>query len=138
MVDKVATTPSTASVLADGVVIMANTDLTGVHTFTSGTVDGFAPNPDGVFDTGVLMSGETRSFSFSQPGNYPYYCMLHTWMTGTLVVSDVKVDSVGGEMSITLSPDRTSYENGNKVNITGKILNYNYATISWEMTSHLH
>ena len=50
--------------------------------------------------------------------------MVHPWMEGIIVVSDVKVDSVGGEMSITLSPDRASYENGNKVNITGKILNY--------------
>ena len=37
---------------------MTNTDPTGVHTFTSGTVDGFAPSPDGIFDTGVLMSGD--------------------------------------------------------------------------------
>ena len=48
-------TPSVATVDVGGVVTMTNTDPTGVHTFTSGTVDGFTPSPDGVFDTGVLM-----------------------------------------------------------------------------------
>ncbi|MBT5993856.1 MAG: hypothetical protein HOG69_05730, partial [Thaumarchaeota archaeon] len=38
-------TPSVATVDVGGVVTMTNTDPTGVHTFTSGTVDGFAPNP---------------------------------------------------------------------------------------------
>ena len=36
----------TATVDVGGVVTMTNTDPTGVHTFTSGTVDGFAPSPD--------------------------------------------------------------------------------------------
>ena len=52
-------TPVTATVDVGGVVTMINTDPTGVHTFTSGTVDGFAPSPDLVFDTSVLMSGDS-------------------------------------------------------------------------------
>ena len=43
-------TPVTATVDVGGVVTMTNTDPTGVHTFTSGTVDGFTPSPDGTFD----------------------------------------------------------------------------------------
>jgi len=66
---------------------MTNTDPTGVHTFTSGTVDGFAPSPDGTFDTGVLMSGDAFEWTPTTSGEYPYYCMLHTWMIGNISVN---------------------------------------------------
>ena len=80
-------TPSTAYVKRGSVVTMTNTDPTGVHTFTSGTVDGFSPSPDGIFDSGVLISGDALNHKFSQNGTYDYYCMLHTWMTGKIIVS---------------------------------------------------
>ena len=51
-------TPLTAVVNYGDTVTMTNTDPTGVHTFTSGTVNGFTPNPSQIFDSGVLMSGE--------------------------------------------------------------------------------
>ena len=79
-------TPVTATVDVGGVVTMTNTDPTGVHTFTSGTVDGFAPSPDLVFDSGVLMSGDTFEWIPENAGEQPYYCMLHTWMQGTIIV----------------------------------------------------
>ena len=79
--------PLTATVDVGGVVTMTNTDPTGVHTFTSGTVDGFTPSSDGIFDSGVLMSGDALDRKFSQNGTYDYYCMLHTWMTGKIIVS---------------------------------------------------
>ena len=84
-------TPSVATVDVGGVVTMTNTDPTGVHTFTSGTVDGFAPNPNGVFDSGVLMSGDSFAWTPQTDIDQPYYCMLHTWMVGTIVVGDVDV-----------------------------------------------
>ena len=79
-------TPSVLTIKSGTVVTMTNTDGTGVHTFTSGTVDGFTPQPDGVFDSGVLMSGDAYERKFSQKGTYDYYCMLHTWMTGQIIV----------------------------------------------------
>ena len=66
---------------------MTNTDPTGVHTFTSGTVDRFTPSPDGTFDTGVLMYVEDFAWTPTVSGEYPYYCILHTWMTGTITVN---------------------------------------------------
>ena len=81
-------TPVTATVDVGGVVTMINTDPTGVHTFTSGTVDGFAPSPDLVFDTGVLMSGDAFEWIPTEAGEQPYYCMLHTWMIGTIIVQE--------------------------------------------------
>ena len=85
-------TPVTATVDVGGVVTMTNTDPTGVHTFTSGTVDGFAPSPDLVFDTSVLMSGDSFEWIPTQAGEQPYYCMLHTWMIGTIIVQEVHAD----------------------------------------------
>jgi plastocyanin len=38
------------------------------HTATSDT---------GVFDSGYLSKGEEYSFTFTEPGIYPYYCILH-------------------------------------------------------------
>ena len=75
-------TPGTAYVNVGDAVTMTNTDTTGVHTFTSGTVDGFTPSPSGTFDTGILMSGESFEWVPDTAGEIPYYCMLHTWMVG--------------------------------------------------------
>jgi len=91
-VDSGCYTPVTATVDVGGVVTMTNTDPTGVHTFTSGTVDGFAPSPDLVFDTSVLMSGDSFEWIPTQAGEQPYYCMLHTWMIGTIIVQEVHAD----------------------------------------------
>jgi predicted secreted protein with PEFG-CTERM motif len=85
-------TPVTATVDVGGVVTMTNTDPTGVHTFTSGTVDGFAPSPDLVFDTSVLMSGDSFEWIPENAGEQPYYCMLHTWMIGTIIVQEAHAD----------------------------------------------
>ena len=79
-------TPSVLTIKSGTVVTMTNTDGTGVHTFTSGTVDGFTPFPDGYFDSQVLLSGDAYDRKFSQKGTYDYYCMLHTWMTGQIIV----------------------------------------------------
>jgi len=93
-------TPVTAIVDVGGVVTMTNTDPTGVHTFTSGTIDGFAPLPDLVFDSSVLRSGNSFEWIPTQAGEQPYYCMLHTWMIGTIIVQEAHVDEeVMGEVT---------------------------------------
>ena len=90
-------TPVTATVEVGGVVTMTNTDPTGVHTYTSGTVDGFTPSPDGTFDTGVLMSGDAFEWIPESAGEQPYYCMLHTWMIGTIIVQEAHADDNAAE-----------------------------------------
>jgi predicted secreted protein with PEFG-CTERM motif len=91
-VDSGCYTPVTATIDVGGVVTMTNTDPTGVHTFTSGTVNGFAPSPDGTFDSGVLMSGDAFEWIPTEAGEQPYYCMLHTWMIGTIIVQEVAAE----------------------------------------------
>ncbi len=79
-------TPSIATVDVGGKVIFSNTDTTGIHTFTAGTVDGFTPSPTGEFDTSIINSGETAEWTPEEAGEVPYYCTLHTWMIGTIIV----------------------------------------------------
>ena len=77
--------PTTATVDVGGVVIMSNTD-TAAHTYTSGTPDG---GPDGIFDTSLLMAGSSFEWSPDTVGEYPYFCMVHPWMQGTIIVQEV-------------------------------------------------
>lgn len=81
-------TPATVIVDVGDIITMTNSDDTTIHTFTSGTVDGFTPSPDGVFDSAVLMSGESFEWISETEGEYPYYCTLHVWSQGMIVVEE--------------------------------------------------
>ena len=80
-------TPVNLSANVGDKIIMTNTDSTGVHSFTSGTVDEFTPFPDGTFDSGILMSGDSFEWTPTVSGEYPYYCMLHAWQIGIITVN---------------------------------------------------
>ncbi len=63
-------------------IVWDNVDNT-MHTVTSGNPnDGF----DGVFDSDVMSAGDLYEFTFTEAGNYEYYCILHPWMVGTVNV----------------------------------------------------
>ncbi|MBI5146099.1 MAG: PEFG-CTERM sorting domain-containing protein [Thaumarchaeota archaeon] len=81
---------SPAEVTTDvgGEVIWSNDDTAG-HTVTSGTLDG---GPDGIFDSSLFMAGKTFSHKFEEAGKFPYFCVVHPWMTGTVVVQEAGVE----------------------------------------------
>jgi len=83
-------TPKTLTVDVGHTITMTNSDVNGVHTFTSGTVYGFTPIPDGEFDSGILMQGDSFEFISNIPDVYPYYCTLHVWMQGTIIVVEAE------------------------------------------------
>ena len=86
-------TPMVATVDVDGVVTMTNNDPTGSpHSFTAGTIDGFAQAPSGEFDSGVLMADEFLEWTPTEAGTVPYYCMLHTWMIGEIIVQEAAAE----------------------------------------------
>jgi predicted secreted protein with PEFG-CTERM motif len=86
-------TPETAIVDVGGVVTMTNADETAMHTYTSGTVEGYAPSPDDKFDSGILNPGDSWILDKElEPGTYPYYCMLHVWMQATLIVQEAEAE----------------------------------------------
>jgi plastocyanin len=75
--------PFEAKVTKGGTVTWVNKD-TAAHTATSGTVKN---GPDGKFDTGLLQSGEKFSQKFDTAGKYDYFCLVHPWMKGKVIVS---------------------------------------------------
>ena len=90
-------TPSTATVDVGGVVTMTNSDSAGIHTYTSGTVKDNIPSSDGTFDSGILNADQSFEWSPDAVGEIPYYCMLHTWMQGTIIVQEAEVEEVHEE-----------------------------------------
>ena len=67
-------------------VIWNNID-TAPHTVTSGSID---DGSSGVFDSGLLMSGDTFEFTFNETGTFDYFCIVHPWMTGVIIVNQVE------------------------------------------------
>jgi len=74
--------PSTVTIEVGDTVTWDNTD-TAAHTATGGNpTDG----PSGVFDSSLIMAGGSYSVTLDIAGTYPYYCMVHPWMTGIVTV----------------------------------------------------
>jgi len=75
--------PNPVTISVGETVTWENTD-TAAHTVTSGSP---ADGPDGVFDSSLMMAnGPSFSHTFDAAGTYPYHCMVHPWMTGSVVV----------------------------------------------------
>jgi len=74
--------PATININVGGAVQWTNSD-TAAHTVTSGTV---ANGPDGVFDSSLFMAETTFIVKFDEAGEFPYHCMVHPWMVGTVIV----------------------------------------------------
>jgi len=74
-------TPSVITIGVNGVVKWTNGDAVA-HTVTSG----IAPNGDSRFDSGNLGAGSAVCVQFLSAGSYPYFCAIHTFMTGNVTV----------------------------------------------------
>ena len=61
-------------------VVWINED-SAAHTVTSGTPEDGA---DGLFDSGMIMAGESFEYTFMEAGLVDYYCVVHPWMVGTV------------------------------------------------------
>jgi len=107
--------PSTARIVAGGYVIMHNTD-TAAHTFTAGTPD---DGPSGEFDTGLIMAGQSFEYSPDTEGIIPYFCMVHPWMVGEIIVGEG--GSAPSPIRISVKTDRNSYHIGDELKITGVV-----------------
>ncbi len=53
------------------------------HTATSGQ----NATPDGTFDSGIMAPQATFEHTFTEAGEFPYFCLLHPNMVGTVSVS---------------------------------------------------
>jgi len=75
--------PSMVTIDIGGEVIWENND-TAAHTITSGTA---VEGPSGVFDSSLVMAGSSFSHTFEDAGTFDYFCMVHPWMVGAVMVS---------------------------------------------------
>lgn len=73
--------PHIISIKKGAVIIWKNEDV-AFHSVTSGIYG----KPDGLFDSGHLDPYQSFSFKFKEEGNYDYFCTLHPWMKGKIIV----------------------------------------------------
>lgn len=86
--------PTKISINIGDTVTWKNDDREG-HTVTSGMSSGrfgwmnddFG-TPDGFFDSGRFMPNDEWSFTFEKTGVIPYFCTIHPWMEGIVVVEE--------------------------------------------------
>ena len=93
------------------------------HTVTSGQGSGrfgfMNPSqgqgvPDGRFDSGRFMPGETWSYTFKEEGTFRYFCVIHPWMEGivkvTPTIPDYPQDASGNKVDfpiLQVTPDQS-------------------------------
>jgi len=75
--------PNPINVIPADTVTWINNDQLA-HTITSGKVSD--NNPGDMFDSGLIKSGQSFQFTFKTVGTYDYFCTVHPWMTGQIVV----------------------------------------------------
>ena len=91
------------------------------HTVTSGDSPGrfgWMDNkdfgkPDGIFDSGNFPPGESWTYEFKESGIFSYFCIIHPWMEGIVIVEkeipDYPHDATGEIVEFPLlqyTPDR--------------------------------
>jgi plastocyanin len=75
--------PNLINIAPGDTVTWTNNDKVG-HTTTSGQP---TDNTTGtVWDSSLVAAGKSYSFTFQNAGDYKYFCMVHPWMTGEVVV----------------------------------------------------
>ena len=87
--------PKEATVDVGGSVIFSNTD-TAAHTFTAGSA---ADGPSGAFDSSLVIAGSSYEWKPTTAGSFPFYCMVHPWMAGLVVVEEAGHDDHTGDMT---------------------------------------
>jgi len=87
--------PTEVTVEVGATVTWTNDDAAS-HTVTAGDLQ---VDPDNVgedvpngFDSGMMLSGATFSHPFDVEGSYPYFCMIHPWMVGTVIVQEAMAE----------------------------------------------
>lgn len=113
--------PPILSIQTGDTVTWINDDREG-HTVTSGDGPGRFEwmdtkdlgKPDGLFDSERFMPNESWSYTFEKEGIFNYFCVIHPWMSGTVIVKqtipDFPHDAAGNKIEtfpiIQYTPDK--------------------------------
>src|SRR5574337_106617 len=87
--------PSVVTVQAGDTITWVNKDKE-IHNITSGkgisrieyATTRHIGTPDGLFQSGSFSPGQSWSHTFTRPGIYHYFCSIHPWMNGAIVVNE--------------------------------------------------
>ena len=74
--------PHTVTIGVGETVTWENTD-NAAHTATSGSA---TDGPDGVWDSSLMMVNGSYSYTADTVGTFDYFCMVHPWMAGLVIV----------------------------------------------------
>ena len=99
-------------ILPGDTVEWSNAD-TEFHTVTSGiSPDLGGEGPDGIFDSKLFSVGKSWSHKFTDEGSYPYFCTIHPWMVGIVVVESAfsVIQNVGEDAGDGLTTFDVEYE----------------------------
>ena len=99
-------TPSSVSIGVGETVTWSNDD-TAAHTVTSGTPSG---GLDGIFDSSLFAAGTTFSHTFEEEGTFDYFCMVHPWMVGNVIVGETMAVTVEEELTTAMVVSAPSEE----------------------------
>jgi len=78
--------PNEITVDVGGEVTWSNDD-SAAHTVTSGTPSD-SDSVGAMFDSGLLMIDATFSYTFEEEGSVDYFCIVHPWMQGMIIVQE--------------------------------------------------
>jgi plastocyanin len=72
--------------VSTGATVTWTNDDTTLHTVTSGSPEGGGASGS-EFDSSYLAAGKTFQHTFASAGTFDYYCTLHPFMVGKVIVS---------------------------------------------------
>jgi len=70
------------------------------HTVTSGNL---VEGPDGKFDSSIFSPKQSFSHIFTEEGTYPYFCLIHPWMEGLVIVADDSIEVIKPETTVSIT-----------------------------------
>lgn len=119
--------PGTATVDLGGIVIFSNTD-SAAHTFSAGSA---ADGPTGEFDTSMVMAGNSYEWTADVVGEIPYFCMVHPWMDGMIIVQEagaeeVHDDAMTDDIGLMVTITDSAVKGGTQVDLDFSTLHVNY------------
>ena len=116
--------PHEVTVDVGGEVTWNNVD-SAAHTVTAGSA---TDGPSGAFDSSLFMAGATFSHKFTEAGTFPYFCMVHPWMEGIVVVQEAGAEEhegmEDGELMVTVRD--SAVMDGTQVDLEFSELHVNY------------
>jgi predicted secreted protein with PEFG-CTERM motif len=116
--------PAEATIDVGGEVIWS-VDDTAAHTVTSG-MPSDADSVGAMFDSGLLLAGSSYSQTFDEAGTVDYFCIVHPWMQGTVVVQEAMAEEVEEFEELTVMVSSELADGGTQINLEFNQLHANY------------